>query len=114
MLLQGHDPEGAWTQTVIAQWVSLAYGIVGLVISCLWIAQITSYGIADPPFYLGLNRIFALKDGQLILNIFSLVLLVIFSLHLNVCCNQGLFSFCMFFPFLAVRPRVPSVLGFAR
>ena len=93
-----------WTQTVIGQWASLGYGLIGLAISCLWIAQITSYGIADPPIYLGLNRIFTLKDGMIFANIFSLVLLVIFTLHLNICCNQGLFSSSMFFRYLPVRP----------
>jgi hypothetical protein len=100
-----------WTKTVIGQWVYLAYGILGLVISLLWVGQIISYGVAETPFYLGLNRIFVMKEDMLFLNIFSLVLLVIFTLHLNICCNQGLFTVSMFSSFLPVGPTALTAIA---
>ena len=96
--------------TVMRQYWSLAYGILGTFISLCWIAQLVLFVLPNPPISLFLNKIFVL-NGNLIENILTLILQVMFTFHLNICCNQGLYSVTMTFPIFRARQRLPFLLN---
>lgn len=78
--VQGEDPDYMWIITVIMFWVKLAVGILGGIVSILWLAQVVAYIFTYPPLDPFLNTVFTKLDS--VFPLFGTLAFAIFCFYL--------------------------------
>ncbi|XAR68818.1 hypothetical protein NMG60_11000190 [Bertholletia excelsa] len=102
MYPQGEQAETAWAMTVIGYMIKLVLGIIGLIVSVLWIIHIVIYLFMKPPLSPFLNEVFIKLDdvwGLLGTSAFAL-----FCFYLLVAVIAGATMLGMRLVFITIHP----------
>ncbi|KAK9833219.1 hypothetical protein WJX74_010732 [Apatococcus lobatus] len=103
---QGEDPDYMWIITVLMFWVKLAVGILGGIVSILWLAQVVAYIFTYPPLDPFLNTVFTKLDS--VFPLFGTLAFAIFCFYLILCTIKGCLKCGLNFLFLPVYPMRPG------
>eukprot|EP00201_Polytomella_parva_P001402 CAMPEP_0175086512 /NCGR_PEP_ID=MMETSP0052_2-20121109/29287_1 /TAXON_ID=51329 ORGANISM="Polytomella parva, Strain SAG 63-3" /NCGR_SAMPLE_ID=MMETSP0052_2 /ASSEMBLY_ACC=CAM_ASM_000194 /LENGTH=320 /DNA_ID=CAMNT_0016358697 /DNA_START=614 /DNA_END=1576 /DNA_ORIENTATION=+ len=103
---QGEDGNARWVLFVLGFWMLLVMSVVGLGLSCLWIAQIAVYMLPPNPVYPLLNTLFVKLDSAFPL--FGTLAFSIFCLYLMVVAMKGNFMLGLNFLVIKLYPMRPG------
>ncbi|KAF3787972.1 LIMR family protein [Nymphaea thermarum] len=102
MYPQGEKAETDWALTVIGYLAKLVLGILGLVVSVLWVVHIVIYLLIDPPLSSFLNEVFVKLDN--IWGLFGTVAFAFFCFYLLVAVIAGAMMLGLRLVFITIHP----------